>query len=779
MLAGKFNVIIDQAWGSSGKGKISTYLADKYGVTNVSSANLPNAGHSAVFRDGTKFVAKAIPTAMILRRVNGLGMTGFISPGSGFSPKQLLKEWYECGKPNLFIHDRALFVTEEHAARERDGSDSTKHIASTMQGSGTALSDKILRKTNSPVVSRTPLLDVFQPLLESDPDLTKILGGQGLSEALEKIQIVPAMEFRNMTHGLIEAGNTWLHEGSQGYALSVDHGSHYPNCLSGDSRVVMADGKTLKIKDMQVGDVVLSKDDLGRIVQKRVINTWKKSTNNKKWFNIITETSVYNSHDQQWIGPKLTEEHKVQTQRGKVAVQDLNRGDQVFVNEYELTEDGLQVFLGSLLGDGTVPACKKNKLRATFQITHGMKQRGYALAKAAIMQSYIGGSIRFLRYGSSSFKEGNECIRYQSKSSLIVKRLATRLGCYGAKDPNITEIINLIDERGLAVWFQDDGRRKDATNGQEVFLYTNGFSLSCVEALAARLESKFGLHFSVYMQKGEKRKGHGDKEYPTLRLSRKDHKKWFSMISQYVHPDLQYKLPNDVQAGWTQGWNRPGRLICASETVLDIVRSRDFRGMEMCYDIEVEDTHNFFVRNDKGSFNVENCTSRNCTLQAAMDYMAVPPSMLGDVWLNLRSYPIRVGHVIENGEQKGDSGGFYPDCEELTWEQVARRSGMPAEEAAQLAERERTTVTKRVRRVSTFSWVGLKDAVRVNGITKISVNFVQYLNWADNGIRGGKEALDKLSRESREFISRVEEISGVPVVLIGTGALHDEIIDLS
>jgi adenylosuccinate synthase len=61
----------------------------------------------------------------------------------------------------------------------------------------------------------------------------------------------------------------------------------------------------------------------------------------------------------------------------------------------------------------------------------------------------------------------------------------------------------------------------------------------------------------------------------------------------------------------------------------------------------------------------------------------------------------------------------------------------------------------------------------------MSVNFVQYLNWSDNGIKGGKEALQSLSSETRDFINKVEDVSGIPVVLIGTGALHNEIIDLS
>lgn len=161
-----------------------------------------------------------------------------------------------------------------------------------------------------------------------------------------------------------------------------------------------------------------------------------------------------------------------------------------------------------------------------------------------------------------------------------------------------------------------------------------------------------------------------------------------------------------------------------------------------------------------------------------MDYMAIPPAMVGDVYINFRTYPIRVGNVVEEGKQMGYSGDFYPDSEEVTWEEVAKRSGMPIEEAARLAEKERTTVTKRIRRVSTFSFDSVADIVRTNGATKISINFVQYLNWNDHKRRGGRKDLELLSRESRDFITRLEEAANLPVTLVGTGADHDDIIDL-
>jgi adenylosuccinate synthase len=103
---------------------------------------------------------------------------------------------------------------------------------------------------------------------------------------------------------------------------------------------------------------------------------------------------------------------------------------------------------------------------------------------------------------------------------------------------------------------------------------------------------------------------------------------------------------------------------------------------------------------------------------------------------------------------------------------------MPEYEAKKLVERKLTTVTKRLRRVSTFSWIGLEDAVATNGATKLSLNFVQYLDWKDNGLRGGREAFRMLSKKTRAFIDRIESIVNVPVVLIGTGADHEDIISL-
>lgn len=171
------------------------------------------------------------------------------------------------------------------------------------------------------------------------------------------------------------------------------------------------------------------------------------------------------------------------------------------------------------------------------------------------------------------------------------------------------------------------------------------------------------------------------------------------------------------------------------------------------------------------------CTFRDCTPQQAYADFGIVPHQVGDVYLNVRSLPIRVGsNFDENGVQVGYSGDTMPDSKELTWEQVAREAEMPNEEAQVLAERERTTVTKKIRRVFTPSWELLRFSAKFCGATKLVCNFPQYIHWSAHGVRGGKEALEKFHPKVRAYIDTMQEVTNLPVVLVGTGADHNDFV---
>lgn len=168
------------------------------------------------------------------------------------------------------------------------------------------------------------------------------------------------------------------------------------------------------------------------------------------------------------------------------------------------------------------------------------------------------------------------------------------------------------------------------------------------------------------------------------------------------------------------------------------------------------------------------CTSRGTTAMQNMADMGISPRDLGDVYLVIRPYPIRVGNIQVEGKQIGYSGDCYEDQHEVSWQQVADEAGMPQEEAAKLLTSELTTVTKRLRRVFTFSDRQLKEAALVNGATRVALNFANYIDWNVSGVN----EYNKLTPKVKDFIRKVEDITKLPVTIIGTGPRVDQVVML-
>lgn len=155
-------------------------------------------------------------------------------------------------------------------------------------------------------------------------------------------------------------------------------------------------------------------------------------------------------------------------------------------------------------------------------------------------------------------------------------------------------------------------------------------------------------------------------------------------------------------------------------------------------------------------------TSRNCGVAAALDQTGVNPRLLGDVYGIFRPYPIRVGNL---GHQS--SGPTYGDSQEIDWKDVHEWSGAPAE----VDFTEFTTVTRRVRRIFRFSDIGLRHAIRCNGVNKLILNFAQHIDYQDYQKRLWRD----LSVKTRKFIDETEEKWDVPIVLVGTGPDHYDV----
>lgn len=129
--------------------------------------------------------------------------------------------------------------------------------------------------------------------------------------------------------------------------------------------------------------------------------------------------------------------------------------------------------------------------------------------------------------------------------------------------------------------------------------------------------------------------------------------------------------------------------------------------------VEVPQGHDLSINH---GLSYPSCTSRDCWVGSGLSDAGIHPRFLGQVAMVVRTFPIRVGGIInEMGEVLGESGPFYADSKELQWD------AFPG------VEPERTTVTKRVRRIATWSRQQYRRALRLNRPDEILLNFVNYL----------------------------------------------------
>jgi len=158
-------------------------------------------------------------------------------------------------------------------------------------------------------------------------------------------------------------------------------------------------------------------------------------------------------------------------------------------------------------------------------------------------------------------------------------------------------------------------------------------------------------------------------------------------------------------------------------------------------------------------------TSRDITVASTLNNCGVHPMYLSEVIGVLRSYPIRVGHAYDKDDNKiGDSGTFYSDQKELSWEDITTMSG------SEKSLSERTTVTNKVRRIFTFSNTQLSKFMLVNNPTQLAINFVDYLDYSVHGSNDLYKVTE--SAPIKAFLKKIASVAETyksRVTYLGTG----------
>ena len=155
-------------------------------------------------------------------------------------------------------------------------------------------------------------------------------------------------------------------------------------------------------------------------------------------------------------------------------------------------------------------------------------------------------------------------------------------------------------------------------------------------------------------------------------------------------------------------------------------------------------------------------TSHDTTVSGCLAEAGISPNRVRRTLLVCRTYPIRV-----ESPAGGDSG---PMKNEITLTEIARRSGISLKE---LKATERTSTTKRKRRVAEFDWRLFRQAASLNGPTDVVLTFADYLRIENRSAR----RFEQLDPDTIQFVEELERVAAAPVSLIATRFNFRSIID--
>jgi adenylosuccinate synthase len=215
----QINIIVDLQFGSTGKGLLAGYLAEKTQPDTVITAWAANAGHTYIDANGRKFVHTMLANGIVSKNLKRV----MIGAGSIIDPVNLLNEIRACQDllgegVKIYIHQNAAVIDQRHRDEENEHLGANTKIGSTKKGCGAAQIHRIRRDPDN--------LNTFGAMAESrsNPDVNLLMDTYP-----DLISVVNTHEW------LTILGNAEVVqiEGAQGYSLSMYHGM-YPYTTSRD-----------------------------------------------------------------------------------------------------------------------------------------------------------------------------------------------------------------------------------------------------------------------------------------------------------------------------------------------------------------------------------------------------------------------------------------------------------------------------------------------------------------------------------------------------------------
>ena len=283
---------------------------------------------------------------------------------------------------------------------------------------------------------------------------------------------------------------------------------------------------------------------------------------------------------------RCTPEHKILTaDNGYVEAGALKNGD-LLLCKYEakckydsgdiaraLNEDQLQVVYGSYFGDGLFHkmALKRYKIQWFHRNIHSQSKWNYFQWKLDMF------SIQVMRFEDERNAVCIETAAFNLDLDLI---------CATYKNEKCAEILQKLDERGLAVWFMDGAtvnKNKSGDGIECVHFRTHYFDYESHATMATMFATKFGIECVI--EKCEMGFQLTLNEQNSLALMDRIQK-----YAYYDKLDLQHDDERQEKYIWNNAFEKWGTI-----PVTSIEKEKNECEHNGVYDIEVEGNHNFVV----------------------------------------------------------------------------------------------------------------------------------------------------------------------------------------
>jgi hypothetical protein len=205
----------------------------------------------------------------------------------------------------------------------------------------------------------------------------------------------------------------------------------------------------------------------------------------------------------------------------------------------ELSPKQEEFVYAKLLGDGCITKSAHHN-HYHFEFCHEEKQREYAVFGAEMLDGWGTYSEKERERDPAVYKKykWTECV-FKSCNHEEFSRIKRHTHEYGRKIVNM-EILDMLTDFGLAVWFMDDGHCEKGNSG---YLNTMSFTKEENDLIVEWLWSRFNIRSNV-VAAGKSRNGRNT--LYRIRLVKSTWGHFCSIVEPHILPSLKYKLGKDI-----------------------------------------------------------------------------------------------------------------------------------------------------------------------------------------------------------------------------------------